>query len=294
MTIDEILAGFRHFQGRYERECVEEAIARKEEITPHLIRILEDVAAEPSPFIEGEGARVDHIYAAMLLGHFRESRAHRTIIDCFRFSEPLLRDIFGDLVTEDLPMILVRTCGGTISSLKEVAEDRKLDVFVRLAALHAMSYAIVEGIVSRDEVIDYYGSLFTGEEDSGSNDFWSLLACNVHELYPEELMGTINDAYRHGLINPGVISLENFQQTLEAGKEETLRLHRQSYERAQLDDLHRAMDWWACFHENEKETMPELPAGLQMPVPSPKKRDKKKVKRKKKQAKASRRKNRKR
>jgi hypothetical protein len=107
MTIDEILDGFRRFQGRYERECVEEAIARKEEITPHPIRILEEVAAEPSPFVEGEALRMDHIYALMLLGHFRESRAHRTIVDCFRFSDPLLRDLYGDLVTEDLPMILV-------------------------------------------------------------------------------------------------------------------------------------------------------------------------------------------
>lgn len=41
MNINEILAGFEIYDGEYKREHIEAALSHKEEITPHLIAILE-------------------------------------------------------------------------------------------------------------------------------------------------------------------------------------------------------------------------------------------------------------
>ena len=76
--ITEILETFKIFDGNYKREQVDAAIELKEEITPHLIEILENVRADPDPYIQNENL-FDHIYALMLLGHFRESKAHNVI-----------------------------------------------------------------------------------------------------------------------------------------------------------------------------------------------------------------------
>jgi hypothetical protein len=71
--ITEILGAFKVFDGNYKREQVDAAIELKEEITPFLIEILENVLTDPGKYIENDD-RYDHIYALMLLGHFREKK----------------------------------------------------------------------------------------------------------------------------------------------------------------------------------------------------------------------------
>ncbi|RME77118.1 MAG: DUF1186 domain-containing protein, partial [Chloroflexi bacterium] len=50
-TIEEILAVLERHSGKYPREAIDAAIARREEIVPHLIRILEEVKADPAKYL---------------------------------------------------------------------------------------------------------------------------------------------------------------------------------------------------------------------------------------------------
>ena len=60
--ITEILEAFKLFDGNYKREKVDAAVELKEEITPFLIEILDNVLADPDAFLENED-RYDHIYS---------------------------------------------------------------------------------------------------------------------------------------------------------------------------------------------------------------------------------------
>ena len=80
--ISEILEAFKNFDGSYKREQVDAALELKEEITPALIEILENALADPETYIN-DLERFDLTYALMLLGHFRESKAHEVIVDLF-------------------------------------------------------------------------------------------------------------------------------------------------------------------------------------------------------------------
>ena len=124
--ITEILEAFKISDGIYKREQVDAAIELKEEITPSLIEILENVLADPDKYIENDD-RYDHIYALMLLGHFRESKAHKVIIDLFSLPGNTAHELFGDLATSDLPTILVRTCGGAVELIKSMALNQHAD-----------------------------------------------------------------------------------------------------------------------------------------------------------------------
>ena len=44
MTVEEILNALSHKDNKFPREALEQATAQKEEITPHLLKILERVA----------------------------------------------------------------------------------------------------------------------------------------------------------------------------------------------------------------------------------------------------------
>ncbi len=297
-SINEILEAFRVFDGKYKREQVDAAIELKDEITPHLIKILENALADPNPYIQNENL-YDHIYAWMLLGHFRESAAHRLIIDLFSLPDGIPHDLFGDLATSELPIILLRTCGGSIQQIKSMASNKDVDDYCRISALNAMAYAVVEGIASRDEVISFYGTLFTGDETEEDSDFWGLLANFVCDLYPDELMGTIKKAYDNGLIYSGIIGYQDFKRALVDGKEKCLERLKIDLERQSLDDIHDSMSWWACFNEEPQSHAPpdafksdSLPINLDQSKPKSKKEKTKAKKKKRKQAKASKRKNR--
>jgi hypothetical protein len=296
--ITEILEAFKIFDGNYKREQVDAAIELKKEITPHLIEILESVLTDHDTYIENDD-RYDHIYSLMLLGHFRESKAHNVVIDLFSLPDDIPHELFGDLATSDLPTILTRTCGGSIERIKSMALNKNADDYCRISALNAMAYAVIEGIASRKEVISFFGSLFTGNEADEISDFWSLLANFVCDLYPEELMDTIKKAYNNDLIFSGMIRYEDFKKALADGKEKCLERLKADLERNSLDDIHDSMSWWACFNEDQQSyaapdsfKKDKRPTNLDQSKPKFKQKKSKTKKKKRKQTKASKRKNR--
>jgi len=296
--VSEILEAFKIFDGIYKREQVDAAIELKEEITPSLIEILENVLADPDKYIENED-QYDHIYALMLLGHCRESKAHKVIIDLFSLPGNIPHELFGDLATSDLPTILIRTCGGSIELIKSMASNKDADDYCRVSALNAMAFAVVEKITSRKEVLSFFGTLFTGDETDEISDFWSLLANLVCDLYPEEIMDTIKKAYDDDLIASGMIRYEDFKKALEDGKEKCLGRLKADLERRSLDDIHESMSWWACFNkESQFYSAPDdlnnttFPTNFDQPNHKFKKEKNKAKKKKRKLAKAAKRKNR--
>ncbi|MCL1490523.1 MAG: DUF1186 family protein [Pseudanabaena sp. Salubria-1] len=253
MNINEILAGFEIYDGEYKREHIEAALSHKEEITPHLIAILEKVREDPQKYAED----VDYFaytYALMLLGHFQEPKAHQVIVDLFSLPDPLPDDLFGDTTTEDLPVILLRTCGGSLEGIKSLIQNKNAYEFSRGSALTAMVYAVVEGLITREEAFSFFGGLLTGDEAPEDSCFHSQLVCDICDLYPEELMDKIKEAFDKGLIEEMWTDLETIQKILEEDNvEKCLTRLRENLSRKSLDNIHESMSWWACFNPEENE-----------------------------------------
>lgn len=288
--ITEILDAFKIYDGIYKKDQIDAAVSLKEEITPHLIKIIENTMNDPDPYVQNQGL-YDHIYALMLLGHFKNPKAHKPIVDLFSLPGDTTEHLYGDIRTSDLPTILFNTCNGAIDQIKAMILNKEVDDYNRISACQALAYSVVEGYISRKEAVEFFGTLFTGDETDEASDFWGLLANIACDLYPEEIMDVIEASYENGLIMPGLIGYEDFKQALDMGEKVCLERLRQNREDHNLDDIHQSMSWWACFDEDEDQ--PDYPA----PAPGPdlKKIPKKKAKTKKKkrkQAKASRKKNR--
>ncbi len=297
-TTPKILESFRIFDGVYKREQIDAAIKLKDEITPHLIEILKNVLAAPEEYAEDDNLN-DHIYAVMLLGHFKEPKAHKVILDLLSLPEDLPDKIFGDITTSNSPVILLNTCGGSIELTKSLILNKEADDYCRVSACQALTYAVAEGYVSREDVVTFFGTLFTGKETDEVSDFWGLLANLVCDLYPEEIMEVIKQAYDDGLIMPGMIQYSEFKNTLKLGKVKCLEKLKIDLERHSLDDIHAAMSWWACFNEESKTFSSytglendSFPADFGQSSVKSKKNKKKAKKNKRKQAKASKKKNR--
>lgn len=299
IAIDDILTAFRVFDGTYQREMVEAALQRREEIVPRLIAILEEIIADPEGFLEQED-RFDHIYALMLLGHFKAASAHAAIVQVFSLKPELVDDLYGDHINEGLPVVLMRTCGDDHRHLRLMALDRSVNTYCRIAAVRAMAYAVVAGIADRQEVLTFISSLFNGAAEEEDPDFLSFAAISILDLYPGEHMALIEKAYEDEVIFSGIVDLGSFQRALAEGKEQALARHRKELERYDLEDIHAAMSGWACFNESDDWAAAAGPQDLidsglyGRPQPKvAKKNDQARKKSRRKQAKASKRKNRK-
>ncbi len=298
LSIPDILEAFRTFDGIYKREHIDAAIMRKQEITPRLMEILENVLADPEKYAEDE-MLYDHIYAVMLLGHFKEPKAHKVIVDLFSLPGDTPDQLFGDICTSDLPVVLLNTCGGAVEPIQSMILNREADDYCRVSACQALAYAVVEGYVSREQAVAFFNTLFTGEEADEISDFWGLIADNVCDLYPDESMDVIKKAYEDDLIMPGIIPYSAFEEALVIGKDKCLEKVKRDLERDRLDDIHARMSWWSCFNE-ESETAGSsgamkkalFPGYSQQGHAKLQKDEKKNKKKKRKQAKASKRKNR--
>lgn len=294
--IDRILDGLLTCDGVYKKDLVDAAIELRAEITPHLIRILERVIDKPDEYIEDDNL-FDHIYALMLLGHFRSAEAHRIIIDLFSLPGETSHELFGDIGLDNLPGILARTCGDTVEHIRSMALNRMVDDYFRVSAFHALAYAVLEGKVSREEVLELIAAQFREDEADETSDYWGLVACIALDLYPEEIMDTIGRAFETGMISPGMVDYKSFEKAIAEGKAKCLDRLKKAYVMDTPDDLHAAMSWWACFNPERKQRLAAPDIGFSGPgsswVPEKAQRKRKADKKKKrKMARKSKRKNR--
>jgi hypothetical protein len=296
--LQRLIEAFDHFDKTYKRSEMEEAITLREEITPHLLGILDEVVANPDRYIEEE--HYGNIYASALLAHFREVRAHRPLIRAFSLSRDQLDGIWGDISTETLPAMLVLTCGESVEGIQELVRDRNADEYVRVSAMTAVTYAVVRGVISREDALAFFATLFArslAEEDSY---FWQGLANSIEDLEGAELAGAVRTLVADGLVPEWEIApwfMEEPQFDLFAG-EKVIRLEKLKHE-CDLripEDIHGYCSWFGCFQEYKPYSRQFGGEDRFFSDPAPRNTDRKnkdKTRKKRKLAKQSKRKNRK-
>lgn len=257
LTIPDILKAFETYDGVYKQYELDEALARQEEITPHLMEILEKVLADPEHYSLEENDEYAHMYAVMLLARFKETRAHEIIVKLFSLPGELPYDLFGSIVDEDLPSILYATSGGNWDLVQTMIETPGVREYCRAAALNALVYFVIFGDKSRDELIPYLDSVFTmlyEEEDYDELCFTTLVLIS-YDIHPEELMERINTAYDDGVISSILIDRESIRKRLKEDKAKVLEETKEKLlQRWFPEDFHEKMSWWSCFKSSNRYT----------------------------------------
>ncbi len=272
MDIEKVIFELEKYDGTYKREQVSYALEHQEEITPYLLSILKSVAEDPLTFIQNENY-FGHIYALILLGFFKEVKAHKLVIDLFCIPEQFIEKLFGDIAHENLQGALYQTCGGSLESIKQLALNKNISDSYRNSAISALLYAVADDIASREEILTFLSSLFTGNETEKSSDFWSFVACDICDLCPNtHSYEVIKKAYSDGLIEDGIVGFDEFQEAIDLGVEESLDHIRRDKLIRLPDSIHDMMSWWACFDGNDKPSVQSTSNHSQRKSKRPKKK----------------------
>jgi hypothetical protein len=248
--VGELIEAFDRFDGSYKRAEMEEALSLKEEITPHLIHILEELVADPAAYAKAESHA--NVYAAILLAYFQEPAAHLPIIRAFSISNEHRESLWGDMVTETLPALLLQTSGGNFEHIKSLVLNKEAYDFVRSAAVDALTYAVARGLIEREQVVDFLSGLFTGTEAENDSDFWSITACSIADMHPQGTMEILRAAYAKGLVSERHMSLKELEEELVNDQEVSLARLRELVDRRIPTDVHGYLSWFACFHEGQE------------------------------------------
>lgn len=245
MEIAHILEELAYDMGSLPRDAIEAAIAKKDQITPYLLDILEDATERIDDIIEHDNYQA-HLHAMYLLAQFRETRAYPLIIRLFSFPGEIPNLIAGDVLTEDLARILASVCSTNVEPMKEIIENQNLNEYVRAACQSAMVTLVGCGIKSRMEVLQYLHELFERLEKVPSF-VWDNLVSSCCDLYPEEVYPQIQIAFEEGLVDGCFITLEDVGNVLTVRKETHLfRL----FQNAELiEDAVTEMEKWLSTQE---------------------------------------------
>jgi hypothetical protein len=266
METVEILHRFERSTGKFARTAVEAAVAQREEITPELLRILED-AVDRAAQIDAEGDYMAHLYAMFLLAQFRETRAYPLVLRFASLPGDLLDSLCGDFITEDLGQVLASVCGGELAGIQSLIEDEAIDQWVRGAALSSLVTLVAAGQKRRDEIVSYFAGLYRGKLARKWSHVWDTLVSYSSDLYPAELLGDIERAYDEGLVDPGYIGFDDVQRDLALGKDRMLTRLADNPHRRLVEDTVAEMGWWACFREDAKNRASRLnPAAVSSPI----------------------------
>ena len=299
MELSEIISELENNNGKLPRQALERAIEEREAITPLLLDILsscknnlEELSNKPDYIL--------HICAFYLLAQFREPLAYPIIIDFFSIPGDMPVDATGDLLGGGLARILASVCDGNIEPIKQLIENQEVNQWVRDSALDSLIILVVQGIISREEIIEYYKELFSHlfankcyvpkVKEKHDLNIWTALAINSSKLAPVELQQYIERTYDEDLIEQFYFERQEFNDLLEIGSEATLNELRNdilySLVEDAISDIKSEVFWISPF-EQTSNTLTEVQGFSNSP-----KKSKRKVKNKKKMQQESRRKNR--
>jgi hypothetical protein len=148
------------------------------------------------------------------------------------------------MVYSNLSTALASVSGGDIGGMAALVENEDANEYVRGAGLKGLLTLCACGTLGRDEVMDYFKSLFQKLRRT-PDGVWSWLATSCADLCPEEVMEELGQAYDEDLPDPGVIGWDEVEEALAMGKEAAMsRLRRSRY--SLVSDVHKEMSWWAA------------------------------------------------
>ncbi|MFL0197165.1 DUF1186 domain-containing protein [Clostridium sp. WILCCON 0269] len=285
--MNELLEQIKYINGKFPEEQLRQIINNKEEFIPELLNILKstkdnykEILEEPNYFV--------HIYASYLLSQFKENRGFPLIIDLVSLPDEITYGVFGDVITEDLHRILASVCDGNTEPIKKLLENEDINEYVRIAAIKTFPVLWVEGIIFKDEIVEYYRILFKEKLKRQCSTIWGSLVSNCCKICPDELYEEIKKAYDDELVETFYISLEGVNKELNVDDtEKILNLKNFGYEF--IKDTINDLKYWPCFTKEDSELKSQYTKSTEVDKKS---LDKKKKKRK--QVEASRKKQRKR
>jgi hypothetical protein len=250
MEIQEIIAKLETFNGTFPKEALEAAIAKKEEIIPELLEVLNKVIQDA----EGYALKSDyilHTHALYLLAQFREKQAYPVIYKFF--SIPTIELLIGESHIEQAGRILASVSNGDLSLIKELIENPDVYEYARSSSIDALIVLMVNGELSRELVIEYFAELFDSKLERKQDYIWNGLIATCLDLNMTELLDKIKEAFSSKFVLE-TLTLDEVIEAFELNKKDPIIFKKDDYPNTFIDSVIEEMEYLEDVLEDDEDT----------------------------------------
>ena len=227
---------------KFPKAAVWEIVARKDEMIPHLLAVLESAHANPAEYLDGPQVMLP-TYAAYLLAQFRETRAYRPLLALLNLEGDLPERFFGDSITEDMRNILACVFDGDEAPLRALIENPQANEYARASTgLQTYPPLLHAGRITAEHVERYFRDLFEHRLEREPSHVWNNLCTISADLGFAALLPHIQQAFEDDLCDPMFDRLDHMEQRITSGGDPRWRRDCEP-----IDDVVAIMEHWACF-----------------------------------------------
>ena len=228
---------------------VKRALALKSEITPLLLRHLENTALDLEGTLERDEWFLS-IFSIYTLCYFRESSALEPILAICRQPIEHTDKLLGDAITEDLHRLLASTYNGEFTSLKAIILNRKFDEFLRASVFRTFIALYHWNAISRESLVEYVDELL----DNTSDDDTMLLieledACYI--LKDEPLLAKLAKIVDPSELDVSFYGKKEIRAEFSIESQKRIEYVKKSSHYDQLSDPADELSSWSAFHEEK-------------------------------------------
>lgn len=244
--MDEIINKLRYFNKNFPREALIDAVNMREEITEILLKELDKIIVSPEIAIENQNYML-HIYSIYLLAQFRDKTAFKRIVDLISFTPDYVDSLLGDVITERLSSILYSTFDGNLNLLQAIIENQLLNIYARGAALDVYGKLYSDGVVNKEECIDYLRELIYDNYYDINSDIATDIQGVVIEKHIFEMIDDVQFLYDQNRIDRTMFGkYDDFIDFIYSYEYERDRVR-------YINDIIEEMYWWSCFEQTRDE-----------------------------------------
>ncbi len=246
-SIDEAIDELKYLTIGYPKAAVRYVIEHKEEATPKLLDLLRYVVENYESLDKNY---FGHLHAMFILSKFREQQAFDLIVAIAKLPDDWPDILLGDLITEDLHCVLASVYNGNLQALKNIVEDPRTYVWSRSAALNSLLILFKLKMLKRDEVIDYFKTLFEHTTFANDEGAATSLVAVSRKLYPKELFNEIKQFFEDGNVDDWFIDIDDIKDVIALDQKTALEkfIYTNPYY-SLIDDATYSMEGWCCFDD---------------------------------------------
>lgn len=207
---------------------------------------------------------IRHVVSLFMLAYFRNKAAYPIIIKLISHPGDKVIKLTGEVFTEALGRILASVYDGDIQPIKSVIENKKINAWIRSAALDSLMVLWKLDVLSRNEVIEYLRDLMLGKLEPVPGYVWDTIALIAYDLHPSGIEEQLRKAIDEQLIEPIVLNHQSLQECLNEGINEVVK-NKEMIVDGYIKEPIKELTWWLYPDEEALDKGMEY-AKLSVPI----------------------------
>ena len=201
------------------------------------------------------------IFSCSLLGIWRTTAAYPLVGRLLSLPEEDLDYLIGDFLLEGMNQVFAAVSGGDQSGIRALIENERAYEFARACGVDSLMTLHVEGVVTREEMEQYFDWLLTEGLERTENYVWNAVIFACADLRLTSLLPLIKKAFKEGVVPMMEIDILDVLETIEKPAE-SLNGRVYQYPDAIIEEL---STWDAfteegvreCFESDSEDEEPE-------------------------------------